>query len=93
MASFAGNPCRSVVWCCGWLTVASSSWLCGLLPSLFTLFQAGLDTKVQKSRKQIKERKNRSKKIRGVKKVRGAPNGVHCLRCPVLYCCCAALSL
>lgn len=33
--------------------------------------QNGLDTKVEKSRKQMKERKNRAKKIRGVKKVRG----------------------
>lgn len=33
------------------------------------LFQNGLDTKVEKSRKQMKERKNRAKKIRGVKKV------------------------
>lgn len=32
--------------------------------------QNGLDTKVEKSRKQMKERKNRAKKIRGVKKVR-----------------------
>jgi hypothetical protein len=31
--------------------------------------QNGLATKAGKSRKQIKERKNRSKKIRGVKKV------------------------
>lgn len=34
-----------------------------------SLFQNGLDTKVEKSRKQMKERKNRAKKIRGVKKV------------------------
>lgn len=33
------------------------------------LCQNGLDTKVEKSRKQMKERKNRAKKIRGVKKV------------------------
>lgn len=32
--------------------------------------QNGLDTKVEKSRKQIKERKNRAKKIRGVKKTK-----------------------
>lgn len=32
-------------------------------------WQNGLDTKVEKSRKQLKERKNRAKKIRGVKKV------------------------
>lgn len=32
--------------------------------------QNGLATKVEKSRKQMKERKNRAKKIRGVKKVR-----------------------
>ncbi|KAJ4727454.1 40S ribosomal protein S24 [Melia azedarach] len=30
----------------------------------------GLDTKVEKSRKQMKERKNRAKKIRGVKKTK-----------------------
>jgi small subunit ribosomal protein S24e len=36
-----------------------------LLPYL----QNGLATKVEKSRKQMKERKNRAKKIRGVKKV------------------------
>ncbi|KAF8389586.1 hypothetical protein HHK36_024103 [Tetracentron sinense] len=30
----------------------------------------GLDTKVEKSRKQMKERKNRTKKIRGVKKTK-----------------------
>ncbi|THG18427.1 hypothetical protein TEA_023771 [Camellia sinensis var. sinensis] len=34
------------------------------------LYKNGLDTKVEKSRKQLKERKNRTKKIRGVKKVR-----------------------
>ncbi|KAK9160107.1 hypothetical protein Syun_006448 [Stephania yunnanensis] len=32
-------------------------------------FNNGLDTKVEKSRKQMKERKNRAKKIRGVKKL------------------------
>jgi len=72
-----------------------------LLSFLFPSCQAGLDTKVQKSRKQIKERKNRSKKIRGVKKVRTPPPpgleevwlsspGVQYLRgsmyCTVLYC-------
>ncbi|XP_028084503.1 uncharacterized protein LOC114285639 [Camellia sinensis] len=44
-----------------------------LLSSLFPLIctkKNGLDTKVEKSRKQLKERKNRTKKIRGVKKVR-----------------------
>ena len=39
-----------------------------LNPSRF--WQNGLATKVEKSRKQMKERKNRAKKIRGVKKVR-----------------------
>lgn len=54
------------------------------LPKLFEIFghfrfliltifcdflQNGLATKVEKSRKQMKERKNRAKKIRGVKKV------------------------
>jgi hypothetical protein len=55
--------------------------VCGALWFKFTLVgihainfirsfcQNGLATKVEKSRKQIKERKNRSKKIRGVKKV------------------------
>ena len=37
-----------------------------------TSMQNGLDTKIEKSRKQLKERKNRSKKICGVKKVREA---------------------
>lgn len=36
---------------------------------LVSWWQNGLDTKVEKSRKQMKERKNRAKKIRGVKKV------------------------
>ncbi|KAI8022214.1 40S ribosomal protein S24-2 [Camellia lanceoleosa] len=36
----------------------------------YRLIRNGLDTKVEKSRKQLKERKNRTKKIRGVKKVR-----------------------
>ena len=35
------------------------------------LLQNGLADKIEKSRKQIKERKNRSKKIRGVKKNAG----------------------
>jgi small subunit ribosomal protein S24e len=35
------------------------------------LVRAGLATKVSKSRKQIKERKNRTRKIRGVKKNKG----------------------
>jgi hypothetical protein len=39
-----------------------------------TFCQNGLATKVEKSRKQIKERKNRSKKIRGVKKVSSYDN-------------------
>ncbi|EOA19489.1 hypothetical protein CARUB_v10002134mg, partial [Capsella rubella] len=36
----------------------------------YRLIRNGLDTKIEKSRKQIKERKNRSKKIRGVKKTK-----------------------
>ncbi|KAL6221455.1 hypothetical protein ACLB2K_009206 [Fragaria x ananassa] len=36
----------------------------------YRLIRNGLDTKVTKSRKQIKERKNRAKKIRGVKKTK-----------------------
>ncbi|GER55300.1 40S ribosomal protein S18 [Striga asiatica] len=35
----------------------------------YRLIRNGLDTKVEKSRKQMKERKNRAKKIRGVKKI------------------------
>lgn len=34
----------------------------------YRLIRNGLATKVEKSRKQLKERKNRAKKIRGVKK-------------------------
>ncbi|KAD3338253.1 hypothetical protein E3N88_33774 [Mikania micrantha] len=34
----------------------------------YRLIRNGLDTKIEKSRKQLKERKNRAKKIRGVKK-------------------------
>jgi len=37
----------------------------------YRLVRNGLAETVQKSRKQIKERKNRTKKVRGVKKVRG----------------------
>ncbi|KAI3783072.1 hypothetical protein L2E82_13134 [Cichorium intybus] len=36
----------------------------------YRLVRNGLDTKVEKSRKQLKERKNRAKKIRGVKKTK-----------------------
>ncbi|KAI3773078.1 hypothetical protein L6452_04276 [Arctium lappa] len=36
----------------------------------YRLVRNGLDTKIEKSRKQMKERKNRSKKIRGVKKTK-----------------------
>lgn len=45
---------------------------CSILMQLkpcFLPWQNGLSTKVEKSRKQMKERKNRAKKIRGVKKV------------------------
>eukprot|EP00244_Chara_vulgaris_P008607 TRINITY_DN343_c0_g1_i1.p1 TRINITY_DN343_c0_g1~~TRINITY_DN343_c0_g1_i1.p1 ORF type:complete len:135 (-),score=39.36 TRINITY_DN343_c0_g1_i1:782-1186(-) len=38
----------------------------------YRLVRNGLATKVEKSRKQVKERKNRAKKIRGVKKVKSA---------------------
>ena len=45
---------------------------CWLLISLPLLLQNGLaEAPVNKSRKQIKERKNRTKKIRGVKKNAG----------------------
>ncbi|KAF5191342.1 40S ribosomal protein S24 [Thalictrum thalictroides] len=36
----------------------------------YRLIRNGLDTKVEKSRKQMKERKNRALKIRGVKKTK-----------------------
>ncbi|KMZ68012.1 40S ribosomal protein S24 [Zostera marina] len=36
----------------------------------YRLIRNGLATKVEKSRKQMKERKNRSKKVRGVKKTK-----------------------
>ncbi|CAN1272067.1 40S ribosomal protein S24-2 [Linum perenne] len=36
----------------------------------YRLIRNGLDTKVDRSRKQMKERKNRAKKIRGVKKTK-----------------------
>ncbi|XP_050365096.1 40S ribosomal protein S24-1-like [Argentina anserina] len=36
----------------------------------YRLIRNGLETKVAKSRKQLKERKNRAKKIRGVKKTK-----------------------
>ena len=42
------------------------------LRSRLPLLQNGLAERVQKSRKQIKERKNRTKKIRGTKKNAGA---------------------
>ncbi|XP_052192650.1 LOW QUALITY PROTEIN: 40S ribosomal protein S24-1 [Diospyros lotus] len=38
----------------------------------YRLIRNGLDTKVEKSRKQVKERKNRAKKIRGVKKTKAS---------------------
>jgi small subunit ribosomal protein S24e len=43
--------------------------VCIFFYCLFGFLQNGLATKVEKSRKQMKERKNRAKKIRGVKKV------------------------
>ncbi|KMZ67494.1 40S ribosomal protein S24 [Zostera marina] len=36
----------------------------------YRLIRNGLATKIEKSRKQMKERKNRSKKVRGVKKTK-----------------------
>ncbi|KAL8142097.1 hypothetical protein V2J09_015129 [Rumex salicifolius] len=36
----------------------------------YRLIRNGLDTKIEKSRKQLKERKNRAKKVRGVKKTK-----------------------
>ena len=47
--------------------MSCNAWLIISLANL--RWQNGLDTKVEKSRKQMKERKNRAKKIRGVKKV------------------------
>ncbi|CAM0882474.1 unnamed protein product [Alopecurus aequalis] len=41
----------------------------------YRLIRNGLATKAGKSRKQIKERKNRSKKIRGVKKTKAEATG------------------
>ncbi|CAI9117726.1 OLC1v1019183C1 [Oldenlandia corymbosa var. corymbosa] len=41
----------------------------------YRLIRNGLDTKVEKSRKQLKERKNRAKKIRGVKKTKAGDAG------------------
>ncbi|KAL2650225.1 hypothetical protein R1flu_018353 [Riccia fluitans] len=38
----------------------------------YRLIRNGLATKVEKSRKQIKERKNRAKKLRGTKKTKSA---------------------
>ncbi|KAK2419212.1 ribosomal protein S24A [Trifolium repens] len=38
----------------------------------YRLIRNGLDTKVEKSRKQMKERKNRAMKIRGVKKTKAS---------------------
>ena len=51
-------------------------WLASLVVAVWMgdgllLLQNGLADKIEKSRKQIKERKNRSKKIRGVKKNAG----------------------
>jgi hypothetical protein len=45
--------------------------------------QNGLATKVEKSRKQMKERKNRAKKIRGVKKVLFFSHHVRCYIYPL----------
>lgn len=42
--------------------------------NMVVFMQNGLATKVEKSRKQMKERKNRAKKIRGVKKVNDYSN-------------------
>ncbi|KAH9729813.1 40S ribosomal protein S24-1 [Citrus sinensis] len=43
-----------------------------LHPGRANVSKNGLDTKVEKSRKQLKERKNRAKKIRGVKKTKAS---------------------
>lgn len=44
--------------------------LCLFVSLFLVCLQNGLATKIEKSRKQMKERKNRAKKIRGIKKVR-----------------------
>ena len=54
-----------------WLPAVSRK-LVLFLRSCLLLLQNGLAERVQKSRKQIKERKNRTKKIRGTKKNAGA---------------------
>ena len=41
-------------------------------PHFSTSFKNGLETKVEKSRKQLKERKNMAKKIGGVKKTKAS---------------------
>lgn len=53
---------------------------CGLV------VQNGLADKIEKSRKQIKERKNRSKKIRGVKKNAGQHWSIICF-CSIVCIC------
>ena len=54
---------------CLYSVLAVGFLFCDEQTKISALFQNGLDTKVEKSRKQMKERKNRAKKIRGVKKV------------------------
>jgi small subunit ribosomal protein S24e len=49
----------------------------------YRLIRNGLATKVEKSRKQMKERKNRAKKIRGVKKVLFLCHHVRCYVYPL----------
>jgi small subunit ribosomal protein S24e len=51
----------------------------------YRLIRNGLATKVEKSRKQMKERRNRAKKIRGVKKVMfSLMVTTHCFLCVTL---------
>lgn len=61
---FASFHTHNLVLICLWPLYLQS-----YAPKSVILLQNGLDTKVEKSRKQMKERKNRAKKIRGVKKV------------------------
>lgn len=62
------------IWCLC-LLVVSGVYITFVHTLDMLISQNGLDTKVEKSRKQLKERKNRAKKIRGVKKV----SQVNCL--------------
>ncbi|KHG26852.1 40S ribosomal S24-1 -like protein [Gossypium arboreum] len=54
-----------------WNPISASDTVCALILKFFSSNDRnGLDTKVEKSRKQMKERKNSAKKVRGVKKTK-----------------------